>query len=1183
MQKKVFLPLWSLFFLLCVSNLSLRADNPAITMKTLNSPKVLFVLGSNAGGNIQVDFGDGTLRSYTIKANDSVSLLGNTDINQPIKVYAEKTLLNYIRCSGFRLTSINLSGCDSLKNIVLSHDSLPALDVSNQHGLVYLDCNDNMLTKLDISKNPHLKVLSAYSNTNMQAVDLSNNLKLLSIDLHGNENMGTIDVTKQTNLIELSVDLTGLSSLDVTKNTELRILNFSYNNISRIDLSKNTKLQQLYLAKAPNMAAVESLDVTNMPDLRYLFFTAQGLDKIDLSKNPKLQSLYCSKNNLDTLNLSNNKELLEIICYRNRLNFNTLPVAADFPKLGEYVFNPQADIDIKKVQIAVGGKLDISAQTYNEATATTYSVKLTNTKKPTEETTLEEGKDYKESNGVFTFLKPQKDSVYVSATNSHYAFLTLKTTKFMVLKPEDMNKPSLAFKFKTGKNIGNRISLTMTAFNHGDSVKVDFGNGVLKGFKLQTYIPQYGSSTEIVGNLAGDTVKVYTYPGVQIKDLKIQHNNVRDISFVNMYALHTLDLANNELASIDISQSSNLKSLVLHKNKLKTLDLKNNWFITNLSVADNLLETLDLKRHEALITVDVSNNKLKSLLLSECKNIITLTANNNLLSEIDLRSPLELTELYLNNNKFYKIDLSRNTNLNIVWLNDNYFRFSTLPKSSAKRIFYNVQHRIEIADRAPMIDIASEAKVDENKTEYVWFFKNGSKMVANLDYKVEDGITTFLDAQTDSVYCEMTNTSWPDLTLKTTMTLPSKAPETIVATLTSLDAVGKNFELSLAGDNAGYIYADYGNGKLTQLKLDTTYTIYKGNLGNNKTIKFYAYNDDPCHLRVLSVSNINLKDIDVSKLKEMTCLALYDANLMSIDVSHNTKLTQLILKGSRLSTIDLTNNKDIMLLNLTNNRFSSIDVKKLSKLSYLFLDGNKLKDIDLSSLPALSLLSIGSNELENINLKNSKNITDIFLTNNRLGNIDLTTQTKINSCHLDRNLFKLSTLPRVSINFFIYHPQADVVIPDGVGKVDLSSEYNIDGHFTKYTWLKQDSTILKEGNHYTIKDGVTVFLKQVNEKVYCVMQNDKFPKLQLKTNAISYTLTGTDETYGNNTDIIAYEGTITIKGAKGHTMNIYTVTGQIVKTDLIKDNVSSYDIPQGIYIVELSSTNGKSAKKVQVR
>ena len=68
-----------------------------------------------------------------------------------------------------------------------------------------------MLTKLDISKNPHLKVLSAYSNTNMQAVDLSNNLKLLSIDLHGNENMGTIDVTKQTNLIELSVDLTGLS------------------------------------------------------------------------------------------------------------------------------------------------------------------------------------------------------------------------------------------------------------------------------------------------------------------------------------------------------------------------------------------------------------------------------------------------------------------------------------------------------------------------------------------------------------------------------------------------------------------------------------------------------------------------------------------------------------------------------------------------------------------------------------------------------------------------------------------------------------------------------------------------------------------------------------------------------------------------------------------------------------
>jgi hypothetical protein len=54
----------------------------------------------------------------------------------------------------------------------------------------------------------------------------------------------------------------------------------------------------------------------------------------------------------------------------------------------------------------------------------------------------------------------------------------------------------------------------------------------------------------------------------------------------------------------------------------------------------------------------------------------------------------------------------------------------------------------------------------------IWKTKGGTTLVAGTDYNLVNGKTTFLKAQTDSVYCEMTNTTFPNFTgsdvLKTT-------------------------------------------------------------------------------------------------------------------------------------------------------------------------------------------------------------------------------------------------------------------------------------------------------------------------------------------------------------------------------------------------------------------------------
>jgi hypothetical protein len=106
------------------------------------------------------------------------------------------------------------------------------------------------------------------------------------------------------------------------------------------------------------------------------------------------------------------------------------------------------------------------------------------------------------------------------------------------------------------------------------------------------------------------------------------------------------------------------------------------------------------------------------------------------------------------------LDLTQNTLLTAVWCNGNQLTFATLPSISIGWYIYTPQDPLIVTKDIIVgneLDLSSQYSVNGTITVYSWRTKEGSTLVENTDYTISEGKTTFLNQQTDSVYCIMTN------------------------------------------------------------------------------------------------------------------------------------------------------------------------------------------------------------------------------------------------------------------------------------------------------------------------------------------------------------------------------------------------------------------------------------------
>ena len=164
--------------------------------------------------------------------------------------------------------------------------------------LTVLDCYDNKLTTLDVSKNTALTELYCYNNQ-LTSLDVSKNTALTYLDC-GTNQLTALDVSANIALTYVRCTDNQLTSLDVSKNTALTMLYCSNNQLTTLDVSKNTQLTTLWCSGNQ----LTTLDVSANTALTYLWCYNNQLTTLDVSKNTNLKWLHCYGNNLTMLDVS---------------------------------------------------------------------------------------------------------------------------------------------------------------------------------------------------------------------------------------------------------------------------------------------------------------------------------------------------------------------------------------------------------------------------------------------------------------------------------------------------------------------------------------------------------------------------------------------------------------------------------------------------------------------------------------------------------------------------------------------------------------------------------------------------------------------------------------------------------------------------------------------------------------
>lgn len=245
-------------------------------------------------------------------------------------------LLEDVRCDGTAISSLDVSGCSRLERLHCFYcPNLTNINVTGCSELITLICYESPIADLDLSTCSTLAEFSC-DNTNLTRLDLTPN--------------GGIHVLscKECKLTELILpnslvwdiqcqDNPDLSTLTINGNEELLTVNFSNTNVQTIDLTSSKNLTNIVGWNTP----LQSLDLTHCPDLGGIDLANTQLTTLDLSNCLKLDgvkvdhcqltslklpdsgcslhNLECSNNQLSVLDLRGCEDLLSLECHDNQL------------------------------------------------------------------------------------------------------------------------------------------------------------------------------------------------------------------------------------------------------------------------------------------------------------------------------------------------------------------------------------------------------------------------------------------------------------------------------------------------------------------------------------------------------------------------------------------------------------------------------------------------------------------------------------------------------------------------------------------------------------------------------------------------------------------------------------------------------------------------------------------------
>ncbi len=841
----------------------------------------------------------------------------NCENNQLTELDVSKnTALKDLYCDNNQLTALNVSNNPALEYLSCYNNQLAELDVSSSTALEKLYCDNNQLTALDVSKNTKLTYLSCHDNQ-LTELDVSNNPALEELECYGNQ-LTALDVSSSTALKELECYSNQLTALDVSNNTKLTNLTCYSNQLTALDVSKNTALEELYCSNNK----LTALDVSNNSALQTLYCYYNQLTALDVSSSTALNDLQCYRNQLTALDVSKNTNLTYLYCYSNQLT--ALDVSKNTALQQLYCSNNK----LTALDVSKNTNLTYLNCSSNQLTALDVS-------KNSNLSNLEcNGQNTSGSNIIYT-----GDATYpyehifswdisadkianisdVAAKDSSDAAITVSyadgTARFASLPS------TVTYNYATGKTA---MDVTMSDF----SLAVGINATIFPDEKFRAYVSD-DLDTYNDGYLSEEEIAAVT--GIDVNTQGI--SSLKGVEYFT--ALTDLRCYNNQLTELDVSKNTKLTYLTCDSNQLTELDVSNNTALQTLSCYYNQLTALDVSNNTAITYLNCSNNQLTALDLSKNTALKWLHCYGNQLTALDVSKNTALEYLFCTNNQLTALDVSKNTALIELDCGNNQLTALDVSNNTALTGLACAGQKVSGFSVIFTGDTSSPYKIDFSGYISTGNFTNISDFTAKDSNDAEitatyaDGVAQFASLPSTVTYNYATgNSKWVMDVTMSDFSLFIEINATIFPDGAFRAYITENFD----SDNDGYLSEE----EMTAIKATTFLDVSGQRISSLKGIELFT------GLKILYCNDNQLTELDVSNNTALTRLNCNNNKIATLDVSNNTALTYLNCGRNQMTSLDVSNNTALTYLNCANNQLAGLDISNCTSLApdYLTADSD---------------------------------------------------------------------------------------------------------------------------------------------------------------------------------------------------------------------------------------------------
>ena len=766
-----------------------------------------------------------------------------------------------------------------------------------------LNCNNNSLTTLDISKNTKLTTLSCDSNK-IDSLGLASNtlLKVLSCSSNG---MTKLDISNNKELADLNCSLNKMTKLDVSKNIALTDLNCSSNELTGLDVRSNPSIKPD--SEVPETITTR-LDISNNTLLKTLDCSKNKLTVLDISKNSELTKLICSYNNLTVLDVSNNSKLKNLDC-RNNESLKKILLAKD-----QVITDLQRDDSTTEEYPAAEKKL----VNIPDAKFKAYLVGLFDTDKDGE-ISEEEALVVKE---IKCFNKEISSLTGISA--------------FVNLEILDCSRNNIA-----AIDISKNLKLKEFDCSTNPLITIDISKNTALT-KLYCYSCKL-TSLNVESNI--NLIELNCSGNKTISSINLTNNTALQRLYCQGNALITLDLRKNlQLKILNCRNNTGLTTLYLEeKFVIETLFIDTpptNIVYPNYITFKNeifykyLIDNFDADKDGKLSTKEVndikeidcsnlgitslddiyliknltslicSGNKLTSINISSHTALLTFRCDSNLLSSIDVSKNVLLETLSCSKNTISSIDVTSNVNLKHLICNGNYLgsvNVNTNKKLETLLCHDNMMTLILYLNNNLSLKTVN---CTNNKRLRIVFLKTG-QVIETLLYDDETTEINYTDDSGDNGSGDNTVTS---------INIP--------------DPKFKAYLLELCDTNKDGLISE------EEAKKVTVISCALQGITSLSGIEYFT------NLVNLNCNSNSLTSLSLSSNTKLTDVNCYSNNISSLDVTGCVALTRLVCGANNISTLNLSKNIKLTSLDCSNNNLSVLNVSNSPSINSIICSNN---------------------------------------------------------------------------------------------------------------------------------------------------------------------------------------------------------------------------------------------------